>query len=382
MSAKRDFYEVLAIERSATDDEIKKAYRKIALKNHPDRNPDDEEAITRFKEASEAYNVLSDPEKRNRYDRYGHAGLGAGAGPGFNDVSDIFEAFGDMFDGFGGIFGGGGRSRRGGPRARRGDHLKTSVTIELIDAARGCHRTIEIQRHQTCRTCNGSGAKAGSSPVNCDYCGGAGQVVQSQGFFRVQTTCPNCRGAGTIIKDKCETCQGSGMEPEKVELEVRIPAGIDNDMQLCLRGEGDVGQNGGPRGDLYVDVHVKDHPLFEREGIHLVCQIPITFTQAALGTELEIPVLGGRESVKVPAGTQPGEVFRLRGHGMSDPRTGQAGDLHVEVQVEVPRKLDGEQERLLRDLAEHESANVSPHRKSFFEMIKECFTLHGNSESE
>lgn len=379
MSEKRDFYEVLGVERNATDDEIKKAYRKIALKNHPDRNPGDDEAVARFKEASEAYDVLSDADKRSRYDRYGHAGLGAGGGPGFGDVSDIFDAFGDLFDGFG-IFGNRGRRRGGGRRVQRGDHLQTSVTIELIDAARGCHRSITVQRHQTCRTCSGSGAKPGTSPVNCEYCGGAGQVVQSQGFFRVQTTCPNCRGAGTVINEKCETCVGSGMEPENVELEVRIPAGIDNDMQLCLRGEGDIGPNDGPRGDLYVDVRVKEHPLFKREGIHLTCEVPITFTQAALGTDLEIPVLGGREEVTVPPGTQPGEVFRLRGHGMSDPRNGQVGDLHVSVQVEVPKKLDSEQERLLRELAEHEKANVSPHRKGFFEMITDLFTSHSDEE--
>lgn len=380
MSTKTCFYEILSVERTATTTEIKKAYRKIALANHPDRNPGDDEAVARFKEASEAYDILGDDEKRSRYDRYGHAGLGPGAGgggAGFGDLNDIFSAFGDIFEGFGG-----GRRGGGGQRAKRGDHLQTSIVIELTEAARGCKRTVTIQRHKSCEPCDGSGAKPGTNPVTCDTCGGAGQVIQSQGFFRVQTTCPACRGEGKTIKEKCDECYGSGMQPDKVELEVVVPAGIDNGMQLCLRGEGDIGKNNGPRGDLYVDIEVNDHPLFKRRGNHLTCEVPITFTQAALGTELEIPALSGAESLKVPAGTQPGEIFRLRGQGMSDPRTGQVGDLHVTVQVEVPRKLDGEQERMLRELAEHEKANVSPHRKTFFEMIRECFTMHSDSDEE
>lgn len=379
MATKRDFYEILELQRSASAEEIKKAYRKIALKNHPDRNPGDEEAIRRFKEASEAFDVLSDPDKKARYDRYGHAGLGAGAGPGgFQDVSDIFEAFGDLFEGFGV---GGGRSRRGGSRVRRGDNLKTSVTIELIDAFRGVKQTVKIKRHKACTTCNGTGAKPGTSPVTCDYCGGRGQVVQSQGFFRLQTVCPACQGEGKVIRDRCADCSGSGMDIETVTLDVTIPAGIDNGMQMCLRGEGDIGPENGPRGDLYIDVNVKPHALFERAGVHLQCTFPITFTQAALGTQIEIPALGGPESLKIPAGTQPGEIFKLRGKGMSDPRTGSVGDLHVLIQVEVPKKLDKEQERLLRKLAEHEQANVSPHRKSFLEKIAEAFTLQDSTDN-
>ncbi len=379
MATKRDFYEILEIERTATVEEIKKSYRKIALKNHPDRNPGDEEAIRRFKEASEAYDVLGDPDKKSRYDRYGHAGLGAGAGPGgFQDVSDIFEAFGDLFEGFG--FGGGGRRRGGGTRARRGDNLKASVTIDLIDAYRGITKTVKIKRHKACQTCKGTGAKPGTSPVTCDYCGGRGQVIQSQGFFRLQTVCPACQGEGKVVRDRCSECSGSGMEIESVTLDVTIPPGIDNGMQMCLRGEGDIGPEDGPRGDLYIDVNVRPHALFERAGVHLSCTFPITFTQAALGTQIEIPALGGPETLKIPTGTQPGEVFKLRGKGMSDPRSGAVGDLHVIVQVEVPKKLDKEQERLLRKLAEHEQANVSPHRKSFLEKIGEAFSLQSSDE--
>ncbi len=381
MSTKRCFYEVLEIEKTSSGDEIKKAYRKIALKFHPDRNPGDEEATRRFKEASEAFDVLSNPDKKARYDRYGHAGLGAGAGPGgFNDVSDIFEAFGDLFEGFGFSSRGGRSGGSGGTRVRRGDHLQTSLTIELIDAFRGTQQTIKIKRHAACKTCNGSGAKPGTSPVTCDYCGGRGQVVQSQGFFRLQTVCPACRGEGKVIRDRCQPCSGSGMEQETVTLEVTVPAGIDNGMQLCLRGEGDIGPENGPRGDLFVDIKVKPHNLFERQGIHLQCTFPVTFTQATLGTEIQIPALGGNETLKVPAGTQPGEVFRLKNKGMSDPRTGQLGDLHVVVQVEVPKKLDKEQERLLRKLAEHEQANVSPHRKSFLEKIAAAFNRDDTAE--
>jgi molecular chaperone DnaJ len=381
MAGKRDFYEVLEIERTSTVEEIKKAYRKVALKNHPDRNPGDEEAIRRFKEASEAYDVLGDPDKKARYDRYGHAGLGAGAaGGGFQDVSDIFDAFGDLFEGFG--LGGGRRRGGGGTRVRRGDNLKTSVTIDMLEAYRGVTKTVKIKRHKACKTCSGTGAKPGTSPVTCDYCGGRGQVVQSQGFFRLQTVCPACQGEGKVVRDKCADCSGSGMDIESQTLEVKIPAGIDNGMQMCLRGEGDIGPENGPRGDLYIDVNVKPHPLFEREGLHLICRVPITFTQAALGTEIEIPALSGPETLKIPSGTQPGEVFKMRHKGMTDPsgRSSSIGDLHVMIQVEVPKKLDKEQEKLLRKLAEHEQANVSPHRKSFFEKIAEAISGQAGSE--
>lgn len=373
MATKRDYYEVLGVAREASADDIKKAYRKLAAKYHPDRNPGDQSAVDKFKEASEAFDVLSSDEKRARYDRFGHAGLEGsfgGGGAGFQDVNDIFEAFGGIF---GDLFGNQGGRRRGS-RARRGEHLRTTVTIDLSEAATGCSRELEIQRRIVCRTCQGSGAKAGTSPVPCDYCGGHGQVVQSQGFFRVQTVCPACQGSGKIIREKCPDCRGTKYQSTRVKLEVRIPAGVDNDMQVRLAGEGEPGENGGPPGDLYVDLRVKSHPQFQRNGRHLMSEVPITFTQAALGTELEIPLLTGTHKLTIPAGTQPGDVFRLKGQGMPDPRGGPRGDLITRVQVVVPKKLSKKYEELLRKLADLEEQPVAPHQKSFFESVKEFFT--------
>ncbi len=376
MATKRDYYEILMVERSATVDDIKKSYRKLAAKFHPDRNPGDAEAIEKFKEASEAFDVLSTPEKKSRYDRFGHQGLegmGGGAGGGFHDVQDIFEAFGDVF---GDLFGGGGGKRRGGggPRARRGEHLRSQITIDLVEAALGCKREIEIQRHVPCETCKATGAKPGTTPEKCDYCGGHGQVVQSQGFFRVQTVCPACQGAGKVIREKCTTCRGTRFTNTRVQLEVKVPAGVDNEMQIRIGGEGDPGENGGPSGDLYVDIRVKTHPLFQREGRHLVCEVPLTFAQAALGTELEIPLITGQHKLTIPKGTQPGEAFRLKGQGMPDPHGGPRGDLVARIQVEVPKKLTKKHEELLRQLAELDHKHVSAHRKSFFESVKGFFT--------
>ena len=378
MATKRDFYEVLGVEKTASDDDIKRAYRKLAAKHHPDRNPGDEAAITAFKEAAEAFDVLSTPEKKARYDRFGHQGLeGMGGGPGgagFGDVGDIMDAFGEMFGDF---FGGSGGRRGGGPRAKRGNSLQTSLTLELLDAAVGCSRDLEIEKHVSCVTCAGSGAKPGTKPTSCDYCGGRGQVVQSQGFFRMQTTCPACRGQGQVVRDKCPDCRGSRYVARSSKITVKVPAGIDNGMQLCLRGEGEAGESGGPAGDLYVEIHVKSHPLFEREGKHLTCQVPITFAQAALGTEMDIPILTGKHRVTVSPGTQPGEILRLKGQGMPDPQGGSRGDLRVQFHVEVPKKLSKKQEELLRQLAELDDKQVSAHRKSFFESVKEFF---GTSE--
>ena len=370
MASKRDYYEVLGVLQNAASEDIKKAYKKLALANHPDRNPGDEQAIDRFKEASEAFEVLSDREKRSRYDRYGHAGVsGSNGGPGFRDVADIFESFGDLFGGFSG------RSRTQS-RVRHGDNLQTSVTIDLPEAATGCQRDVKFARHEHCSVCNGSGAEPGSEPENCDYCGGAGQVVQSQGFFRIQKTCPACRGEGAVIRNQCVECHGSGLQSDQVTLDIKIPAGVDNGMQLCLRGEGEPGSRGGPRGDLYVNLHVKEHPLFHRDGSDLICRVPITYTQATLGVELEVPVLEGRHTLTIPQGTQPEDVFRLHGFGMADPQRGLRGDLLVQVQIEVPSKLTGRQEELLRELAELEQIHVSPHRKSFFEKLKDYFAPH------
>lgn len=375
MATKRDYYEVLGVAKDAPADEIKKAYKKLALKYHPDRNPGDEAAIASFKEAAEAFDVLSDADKRARYDRFGHQGLegmGGGGGQGFGDINDIFDVFGDLFEGFGL---GGGRRRRGGGggnRPTQGDSIQTRVTIDLPEAAKGCNRTIEIQRRKQCDKCSGSGAKAGSKPVSCDYCGGHGQIVQSQGFFRVQTTCPACRGEGKVIRDKCSGCSGSGKMPETVSFDVRIPAGVDTGMSVAVRGEGDPGTNGGPRGDLYVEVIVKDHPLFHRDGPNLICDVPITYTQAVLGADIEIPALDGKRKHHIYPGTQPGEIIRLRGQGMPDPRGGTArGDLLLRVVLEVPKKVSAKQEELLRQLAEQENANVSAHRTSWFERLKD-----------
>ncbi len=370
MASKRDYYEVLGVAKDASPDQIKKAYKKAATANHPDRNPGDEAAVVRFKEAAEAYDVLSDPNKRSRYDHFGHAGVSGNGGPQFSDISDIFDAFGDLFgDGMGGMFGDG---RRGG-RAQRGGHLRSSITIELLEAAQGCTRTVEFRRHVSCATCHGSGAKPGTKPQICDYCGGRGRVVHTQGFFRVQTTCPGCHGSGRVVRDKCADCSGSGLQLRAAKLEVKVPGGVDNGMQLCLRGEGEAAPGGGVAGDLYVDIQVKPHPFFERHDRNLSCRVPISFTQATLGTEIEIPLLDGRHRLTIPQGTQPGELLKLAGLGMPDPHGGRRGDLYVEVQVEVPKSLSEGQERILRELAELEKVEVTPHRKSFFDKLKDYF---------
>jgi len=378
MTTQRCYYEVLGVVRTASTDELKKAYKKLALKFHPDRNPDDENAINFFKEAAEAFAVLSDADKRVRYDRLGHAGVrGAGGGAGFQDVNDIFGAFGDLFEGFGVQFGGGGGSRAGRRSgASRGESLQTKIRIDLTEAFSGCKRELRISRHEACDICQGSGCKPGTSPMKCSTCGGQGQVIQSQGFFKFQTTCPACRGRGTVVKNSCPSCNGQGRLLKEVTREISIPAGIDAGMQMCLRGEGEAGLNGGPRGDLFVDVDVKKHPLFQREGQDLMYRLPITFGQAALGAEIEIPTLKGPESLKIKPGTQPGEVNRLRGLGMPDPRggNGRTGDLLVEIQVEVPRRLSAEQEELLRKLSELDHKDVMPQSKSFFEKVKQFFS--------
>jgi molecular chaperone DnaJ len=373
MVDKRDYYEVLEVSRQASAEEIKRAYRKQALANHPDRNPGDEAAAKRFKEAAEAYEVLGDPEKRQIYDRYGHAGLsGRGVHPGgFQDISDIFEMFGDLF---GSAFGDVRRRGAGSKRPRQGDSLRTELHLTLEEAAAGAAREIEIYRHETCTTCHGGGAKPGTSPQTCDYCAGRGAVVQRQGFFQIQTTCPACHGSGRVIRDKCADCRGTGFEEKAVTLEVKIPPGVDNGMQVRLRGEGEAGSNGGPRGDLYVDIRVREHPIFRRSGTLLRCLVPIAFTQAALGAEIEIPTLDGRRTLTIPPGTQPGDVLRVKRQGMPDPHGGPRGDLEVEITIEVPKKVSGRQAELLRELAVLERQHVTPQRKSFFEQIKEYLT--------
>src|SRR6516225_7112844 len=371
MATKRDYYEILGVARDAAPEEIKRAYRKAAAANHPDRNPGDQAAVERFKEAAEAFDVLGDTQKRALYDRYGHDAFARAGGrqPGFNDVGDIFSAFGDLFEGFFGPQVG----RSGGRRPTRGESLRCAIELELREAAFGCTRAVEIQRAELCSTCDGSGAKPGSSAEKCSYCAGRGQVVQAQGFFRIQTTCPACRGAGEIIRDKCPKCAGSGREEKAVKLDVKVPAGVDNGMQLCLRGEGEPGDHGGPRGDLYCDIHVAEHSLFARQGHDLICTIPITYSQAALGTAFDVPLLDGKHRLQIPAGTQPGDVIRLRGKGMPDPHSRRIGDLLVQIQLEVPKKLNPRQEELLRELADLEEKDVSPHQKSFLAKLKDYF---------
>jgi molecular chaperone DnaJ len=370
MASKRDYYEVLGVARDASDDDIKRSYRRLALKFHPDRNPNDAEAERNFKEAAEAYEALSDPEKRARYDRYGHQGLSGTGFHEFTNAEDIFEAFGDIFGGsvFGDLFG---RRTRRGPRAGR--DLRVQIDLDLLEAAKGVTRSIEIRREELCAQCKGSGAKPGTQPVTCSYCGGRGEVLQSQGFFRIASTCPGCQGRGSQNRDPCSECSGSGRMKAKRSLEIEIPPGVDTGMKVRVRGEGEPGDNGAPRGDLYCYIAVRDHPLFQRDGLNLICQVPITFTQAALGGEIDVPTLAGKKPMSIPCGTQSGEVFHLRSSGMPDPRGRARGDLIVQVIVETPRKLTKRQEELLREFAETEHSNVSPQRKSFFEKLREYF---------
>lgn len=376
--AKRCFYEVLGVERTATHGDIATAYRKLAVKYHPDKNPGDEEAIARFKEAAEAFEVLGDAEKRARYDRYGHAGVGGQSGGShFHDLNDIFSAFGDIFgEGFGDMFGGGSRRRR----PTKGADIRCDVQMDLMEAARGTTRTVEFERHEVCSDCDGSGAKRGTQPETCGYCGGRGQVVQSSGFFRVQTTCPSCRGTGSVIKQPCSGCRGEGYVLKHVKREVQIPAGIDDQMRVRIPGEGEPSPNGGPRGDCYCFISVKEHPLFQREGQHLVVRVPITYPQAALGATLEVPTLDGPEEMTIPAGTQSGDLFKLRGRGLPHPRGRHVGDLVVVVELEVPRQLSDKQEKLLRELAELDQKHVSEHRKGFLDKLKDLFVSEEPSE--
>ena len=374
-TSKRDYYEVLGVDRSASDKRLADAYRKLAVKFHPDKNPGDEEAVVRFKEAAEAFEVLSDREKRQRYDRYGHAGVEGGGH--FTDVNDIFSAFGDIFGDsvFGDLFGG-----RRGRRVNKGADVRCSITIDLLEAARGANKTIAFERHEVCQDCSGSGAKAGTSRQSCNYCGGRGQVVQSSGIFRVQTTCPSCQGAGSFVKDPCAGCRGAGYVLTNVEREVAIPGGIDDRMRIRLASEGEPSPNGGPRGDCYCVVSVKEHPLFQREGQHLIIRVPITYSQAVLGASIEVPTLDRPHTLKVPPGTASGEVFRVRGKGIAHPRTQDKGDLLVQVAIDVPKKTNDKQRELLRELAEVENANVTPHRKSFFEKVREYFVSESETE--
>jgi len=369
-ATKRDYYEVLGIVREAPADEIKKAYRQMALKYHPDRNPGDEEAPKRFKEAAEAYEVLSDSEKRQRYDRYGHAGLNGSSFHDFRSTDDIMSAFSDIFGGglFGDFFG----ERRRGPRP--GPDLLMKLEIELGEAARGTTRSIDVSRQEFCTDCRGSGARRGTSPTTCNYCGGRGQIVQARGFFQVATTCPACGGAGVRITDPCTNCRGVGRVPATAHLQVDVPPGVEGGMWLQLRHQGELGDVGGPRGNLRIQILVKKHPFFERRRNDLICQVPISFAQATLGAVIEVPTLEGTEDLEVPRGTQSGEILRIKGRGMPDIGGRSRGDELVEVLIETPRHLTTRQEELLREFAEIEHEQVSPRRKNFFEKLRDYFT--------
>ncbi|NMG43486.1 molecular chaperone DnaJ [Aromatoleum toluvorans] len=373
MATKRDYYDVLGVNRDASDDEIKKAYRKLAMKHHPDRNPDNKDAEEKFKEAKEAYEILSDSQKRGAYDRYGHAGVdpSAGAGAGAQGFDGFADAFSDIF---GDIFGGGGG--RGRSNVYRGADLRYNLEISLEEAARGAEKTIRIPTVEECDTCHGSGAKPGTQPKPCPTCGGAGQVRIQQGFFSIQQTCPKCHGTGRIIPDPCRDCGGAGRVKRQKTLEVKIPAGIDEGMRLRHAGHGEPGVNGGPPGDLYVEIHIRQHSVFQRDHDDLHCEMPISFTTAALGGEIEIPTLEGMARLKIPAETQSGRVFRLRGKGIRNVRSQAHGDLMCHVVVETPVNLTERQKELLREFEEVSRGDADRHNpkaKSWMDKVKEFF---------
>jgi molecular chaperone DnaJ len=374
--AKKDFYDVLGVNRDASDDDIKKAYRKLAMKYHPDRNPDSKEAEEKFKEAKEAYEVLSDGQKRAAYDQYGHAGVdpnmgGAGAGgAGFGGFGD---AFGDIF---GEIFGNAARGGGGRSNVYRGADLRYNLEITLEEAARGTDTRIRIPTMDDCATCGGTGAKPGTKPVTCTTCNGVGQVRMQQGFFSIQQTCPKCHGTGKMVKDPCTDCHGAGRVKGSKTLQVKIPAGIDEGDRIRLAGEGERGQGGGPAGDLYVQIHIKAHTVFQREGDDLHCEMPIGFATAALGGEIEIPTLDGAAKIKIPAETQTGKVFRLRGKGIKGVRSAYPGDLMCHVVVETPVNLTARQRELLEEfdnINRSDEASHSPRAKSWMDKMKDFF---------
>ena len=379
--AKRDYYEVLGIERTAGEDELKKAYRKMAVKYHPDKNPGDKTAEEKFKELGEAYEVLTDPQKRAAYDQYGHAafdqrsrGFGGRAG-GFHDPFDIFR---EVFGGGGGggsifedLFGGGERSDPTGPQ--RGSDLRYDMEINFIEAALGCEKEITLTKPETCENCHGTGAEPGSGHRACATCGGRGQVVTSRGIFSIAQTCPRCGGAGRVIEKPCRTCQGAGRRERVSKVKLKIPAGVDNGARLRSSQNGEGGLRGGTPGDLYVVLHVKAHDIFQRDGDDLVCDVPVSFVQAALGAEVEVPTLMGKAQIRIPPGTQSGTVFRLKGKGVKNVQGYGHGDLHVRVNVEVPAHLNAAQRAKLMEFAGLCDESVNPIGKSFLERAKDFF---------
>ena len=369
--AKQDYYEVLGVARNAPEAEIKKAYRRLAMKYHPDRNTGDKSAEAKFKEANEAYEVLTDAQKRAAYDQFGHAGVdpsaAAGRGGGFHAGQGA--SFADIF---GDIFGGGGRTR-GGAQVYRGADLRYNLDLSLEEAVHGTEMRIRVPALETCETCHGTGAKPGTSATTCATCGGHGQVRMQQGFFSIQQTCPNCRGSGKVVTSPCSTCHGQGRVKHTKTLSVKVPAGVDEGDQIRLAGEGEAGENGGPAGDLYVQVRLKPHDLFKRDGDDLHCEMPCSFATATLGGEVEVPTLDGRANLKIPAGTQTGKVFRLRAKGVTNVRNGHVGDLFCHISIETPVNLNKHQKELLQEfdtLLRAGGARHSPREQSWMEKLK------------
>ena len=376
--AKRDFYEILGVPKNASDEEIKKAYRKLAMKHHPDRNQGEtsKAAEVKFKEAKEAYEMLSDPQKRAAYDQHGHAGVDPNmrGGPGAEGFGGFAEAFGDIF---GDVFGGGRRGHGGGRQVYRGSDLSYAMEVTLEEAANGKDAQIRIPSWDDCETCHGTGAKPGTKPITCTTCHGAGAVQMRQGFFSVQQTCPQCQGKGKIIPQPCTSCHGQGKIKKQKTLEVKIPAGIDDGMRIRSTGNGEPGTNGGPPGDLYIEIRLKKHDIFERDGDDLHCQVPLSFTTAALGGEIEVPTLAGKAAIDIPEGTQAGKQFRLRGKGIKGVRSSYPGDLYCHVSIETPVKLTEHQRKLLKDLEESlkkGGAKHSPTGSSWTDRLKSFFS--------
>lgn len=371
--SKRDYYEVLGVDKNISEKDLKKAYRRVAMKYHPDRNPNDKAAEEKFKEASEAYEILSDSQKRAAYDQYGHDGVNpqmGGGGAGFNNFSDIFgDVFGDIF---GGASGGGRGRGRGGPQ--RGADLQYTLRVDLEQAVKGTTAKIRVPTLMVCKKCDGTGSKEGSKPVTCSTCGGVGQVRMQQGFFSVQQTCPTCHGQGTIISDPCDACHGQGRVEESKTLSVKVPAGVDTGDRIRLSGEGEAGAANGPAGDLYVQISVNEHEIFERDGANLYCEVPVDFADAVLGGELEVPTLDGRVKLKVPAETQSGKLFRLRGKGVTPVRGGAKGDLMCRVVIETPVNLTKKQKEILQEFqAATKDGKHSPRQSTWFEGMKAFF---------
>lgn len=374
--SKRDYYEVLGVTKNASEAEIKKAFKRMAMKYHPDRNPDNAEAEDKFKEAKEAYDILSDSQKRAAYDQFGHAGVdpSAGMGGGFSGGGASFsDIFGDVF---GDIFGGGGAGGRGGQRVYRGADLRYNLELSLEEAVKGTTVNIKIPSHESCDECGGSGAKKGTEPTTCTTCGGHGQVRMQQGFFSLQQTCPHCHGSGKMISDPCGKCHGKGHVEKTKTLSVKVPAGVDNGDRIRLSGEGEIGENGGPPGDLYVHMHVREHAIFKRDGNDLFCEVPVSLVTATLGGELEVPTLEGRVKLKIPEETQTGKLFRLRGKGVKSVRGSVSGDLLCKVSVETPVNLTKKQKELLKEFEDSlisDTVNHSPRASGWLDGVKKFF---------